>query len=83
MQITFIRVYPKNEEKLKAFVEITFDHCFVVKHVRIVKTFRGYLVAMPGARLGDGTHTDYAHPINREFRHELEEAVMKAYEPFK
>jgi stage V sporulation protein G len=34
---------------------------------------------MPSRKNSDGTYRDIAHPINAEFRTELEEAVLAAY----
>ena len=35
---------------------------------------------MPSRKNPDGTYRDIAHPINSEFRAELESAVLGAYE---
>ena len=80
MEITEVRVSLRNEERLKAYVTITFDDCFVVRHIRIVKTEKGMLVSMPSRKLPDGTHKDIAHPISQEFRKKLEDKVLGAYE---
>ena len=34
MQITDIKVFPVDEEKLKAYVTITFDDCFMVRDLK-------------------------------------------------
>ena len=47
MEITEVRVYPVDEEKLKAYVTITFDHCFVVRDLKIIHGTNGLFVAMP------------------------------------
>ena len=80
MEITEVRVSIRNEERLKAYVTVTFDDCFVVRHIRIVKTDKGLLVSMPSRKLPDGTHKDIAHPISQEFRKKLEDKVLGAYE---
>ena len=80
MEITEVRVSLRNEERLRAYVTITFDHCFVVRHVRVVKTDKGLLVSMPSRKLPDGTHKDIAHPITQEFRKKIEDKVLAAYE---
>ena len=80
MEITEVRVSVRNEERLKAYVTVTFDNCFVVRHIRIVKTDKGYLVSMPSRKMQDGTHKDIAHPINKDFRQQLESKVMAAFE---
>ena len=80
MNITEVRVFPKNEEKLKAYAAVTFDDCFVVHNLRIVKGERGLMVCMPSRKKNDGTFKDVAHPISSDFRHELEQKVLDAYE---
>ena len=80
MEITEVRVSLRNEERLKAYVTITFDDCFVVRHIRIVKTDKGLLVSMPSRKLPDGSHKDIAHPISQEFRKKLETKILAVYE---
>ena len=80
MEITEVRISLRNEERLKAYVTVTFDDCFVVRHVRVVQTEKGLLVSMPSRKLPDGTHKDIAHPITQEFRDYLQTKILKAYE---
>ncbi|MBN1823099.1 MAG: septation regulator SpoVG [Endomicrobiales bacterium] len=80
MKITEVRVFLKNEEKLKAYAAVTFDDVFVVHNLRIVKGEKGLMVCMPSRKKNDGTFKDIAHPISNEFRHELEKIVLKEYE---
>ena len=79
MEITEVRVSVRNENRLKAYVTVTFDDCFVVRHIRVVKTDKGMLVSMPSRKLTDGTHKDIAHPITQEFRKKVEDSVLAAY----
>lgn len=79
MQITEVRVYPRDEDKLKAFVTITFDDVFVVRNLKIIQGQQGLFVAMPSRKMPDGTHKDIAHPINNEVRQQIEEKVLAAY----
>ena len=80
MEITEIRVHLRGEEKLKAFVTITFDNSFVVRNMKVVQGSKGLILCMPSRKLPDGTYKDIAHPISIEFRHLLEVRVMAAYE---
>lgn len=80
MKITNIKVWPVNEEKLKAYVSIVIDDSIMVRDIKIIKLEKGLLVAMPNKRLKDGTFMDITHPINAEARTILEKAVLKAYE---
>jgi stage V sporulation protein G len=79
MKITEVRIFPKGEEKLKAYAAITLDEVFVVHNLRIVQGERGLMVCMPSRKKNDGTFKDIAHPITNDFRHELERIVLDAY----
>lgn len=80
MEITEIRVTLRNEEKLKAFVTVTFDKCFAVRNMKIVDGEKGPMLCMPSRKLPDGTFKDVAHPINADFRSYLEKQIFAAYE---
>ncbi|MBL8024083.1 MAG: SpoVG family protein [Elusimicrobia bacterium] len=79
MDITEIRVSLREEDKLKAFVTVTFDHCFAVRNMKIVEGEKGPMLCMPSRKLSDGTFKDVAHPINAEFRSYLEKEIFVAY----
>lgn len=80
MEITEVKVFPVNEERLKAYVSITFDNCFVVRDLKIINGTSGLFVAMPSKKRKDGQFKDIAHPLNSETRNMIEEAVFEAYE---
>jgi stage V sporulation protein G len=80
MQITEIAISLRDEEKLKAFVNVTFDNCFVVRGMKVIKGTSGYFISMPSRKATDGSFRDVAHPISNEFRQELETAILKKYE---
>ncbi len=80
MKITEVKVFPVNEERLKAYVTITIDDCFVVRDLKIIKGNEGLFVAMPSKKRKDGQFKDVAHPLNQETRAEIETAVFDAYE---
>jgi stage V sporulation protein G len=79
MEITDVRVYPVDEEKLKGYATITFDHCFVVRDVKIIAGAKGLFVAMPSKKRKDGTYRDTAHPLTSEIRGRIESMVIQAY----
>ena len=79
MEITDVVVYPINEEKLKAYVTLTFDNCFVVRDLKVIKAQKGYFVAMPNKKRKDGVIRDIAHPLNQEMRDYIEEKVLEKY----
>ncbi|MEQ1878102.1 MAG: septation regulator SpoVG [Bdellovibrionia bacterium] len=80
MEITEVKVFPVNEERLKAYVSITFDNCFVVRDLKIIHGTTGLFVAMPSKKRKDGQFKDIAHPLNSETRNMIEKAIFDAYE---
>ncbi|HVE12519.1 MAG TPA: SpoVG family protein [Elusimicrobiota bacterium] len=79
MEITEIRVHLRAEDKLKAFVTVTFDGCFVVRNMKIIEGNKGLILCMPSRKLPNGTYKDVAHPISMEFRKVLEDKILTAY----
>jgi len=79
MEITEVRVFPVNEDKLKAYATITFDRCFVVRDLKVIQGNNGLFVAMPSKKRKDGTFKDTAHPLNTETREKIEAAVLNEY----
>lgn len=80
MQVTDVKVFPVNEERLKAYATITFDDCFVVRDLKIIQGNAGLFVAMPSKRRKDGTFKDTAHPLNNETREMIETRVLAQFE---
>jgi len=81
MQISEIRIRKVTAEgKLKAYVTVTFDNCFVVHNVKIVEGKSGLFIAMPSRKTSTGEYKDVAHPISLEFRTELQEKILAEYE---
>jgi stage V sporulation protein G len=80
MEVTDVKVYPVSEDKLKAYVTITFDNCFIVRDLKVIHGASGLFVAMPSKRRKDGTYKDTAHPINSETRTMIETKVLEEYD---
>jgi len=79
MELTEISVRLRNDKKLKAFVNVTFDNAFAVKGLKVIESKRGFLLCMPSRKSEDGTQRDVAHPISKEFRNKLEREVLEEY----
>lgn len=79
MKITEIKVSLRDDEKLKAFVSITLDGCFVVRGLKIIRGNKGMFVAMPSRRKPDGSYQDLCHPINVSTRRWMEEEILAKY----
>jgi len=79
MEVTEVRVFPVEEDRLKAYVAITFDNCFVVRDLKVISGNNGLFVAMPSKKRKDGTYRDTAHPLNNETRQMIESRVLEEY----
>jgi stage V sporulation protein G len=80
MEITDIRIRRVEADgKLRAYVTVTFDDCFVVHNVKIIEGKSGRFIAMPSRKTKTGEYKDVAHPINSDFRQTLQEKILQAY----
>ena len=79
MEITRIKIYPIDKDKVKAYADVIFDNCFVVKGIKLIYGER-YFISMPSRERKDGSHTDIAFPINSETRKKIELKVLAEYE---
>jgi len=50
MEVTEVRIFPVQEDRLKAYVAITFDNCFVVRDLKVISGNNGLFVAMPSKK---------------------------------
>lgn len=70
-----------NDEKpMKAVLSVTFDGQFVIHDIKVISTNDKHFIVMPSKKNPDGTFRDIAHPITREFREKIQEAVLKEYQ---
>jgi stage V sporulation protein G len=79
MEFTEVRVTLRDEPRLKAFVNVTFDDDFVIRGMKVIEGRKGLFVAMPSRKGKDGTFRDIAHPINNTMRKRLEKVVLDEY----
>ena len=80
MQITDVRIRKVEAEgKLKAYVTITFDDCFVVHNVKIIEGTSGLFIAMPSRKTANGEYKDAAHPISPDFRNAIQSKILDEY----
>ena len=80
MQITDIKIRKFFDEgPMKAIVSVTFDDALAVHDIKVIYARERYFIVMPSRKNADGTYRDIVHPINAQFRAELENAVIDAY----
>ncbi len=81
MEITEVRISPSKGGKVRAFVSIVLDDCFIVNDLRILEGREGQLfVTMPARKTRNGQMRDTAHPLNMQTRKMIEERVLEEYE---
>ncbi|HAO30875.1 MAG TPA: transcriptional regulator [Treponema sp.] len=80
MHVTEVRIRKVEDEgKLKAYVTVTFDECFVVHNIKIIEGKSGPFIAMPSRKTATGEYKDIAHPVSPEFRIELQDKILAEY----
>jgi stage V sporulation protein G len=80
MEITQVKVFPVDEEKLKAYVSIVLDDCFLVSDLKVIHGPNGLFISMPSKRKKNGEFKDIAHPLNRETREHMERRILEEYQ---
>jgi stage V sporulation protein G len=81
MEITDIRIKKvESDNKLKAYVTVTFDDCFVVHNLKIINGQFGRFVAMPSRKTRDGEFKDIAHPITPDFRRKIQACILEEFD---
>lgn len=79
MEITDVRVFPIADEKLRAFVSIVLDGCFMVNDIKVIQGKDGLFISMPSRKKRNGEFKDVAHPLNQETRRLFEERILGEY----
>jgi len=80
MEITDVRVTPYDKGSMKGLASVTFDNAFVVGSIKIISGSNGYFLGMPSRKDKDDEYRDICFPISKEFRLELQEAVLAKFE---
>ena len=80
MTITDIKIRKCFDDgPMKAVVSVTFDGALAVHDIKVINARDKFFIVMPSRKNPDGTFKDIVHPINADFRAQLEGAVIKAY----
>ncbi len=79
MNITDVKVFIRESNQLKAFVNIVIDDAFIVRNIKVIEGQNGLFVAMPSRRVSTGEYRDIAHPINTETRNQIEKIIIDKY----
>lgn len=79
MNITDVKVFIRENNQLKAFVNIVIEDAFIIRNIKVIEGEKGLFVAMPSRRVSNGEYRDIAHPINTETRKKVENIIIKNY----
>ena len=79
MEVTEVKIFPVQEDRLKAYAAITFDNCFIIRDLKVINGNNGLFVAMPSKKRKDVTYRDTDHPLNNEMRQMIESKVLEEY----
>jgi len=79
MNITDVKVFIRESNQLKAFVNIVIEDAFIIRNIKVIEGQNGLFVAMPSRRVSTGEYRDIAHPINTDTRNEIEKIIIDKY----
>lgn len=82
MEITKVTLRKLNKKKnnLKAFATVELDEELVLTGIKLIKGNKGLFIGMPSTYVEDkDEYYDIFFPITAEFRSELQEAIIDAY----
>lgn len=80
MEITSIKItLVPQDERLKAYASITFDNCFVVHDLKVIRTGDKMFVAMPSKRYKN-EYRDVAHPLDKQTRKNIHNSILSEYQ---
>ena len=67
------------EGNLRAIASVNLNDCFAIRNVKVMDSTKGLFVAMPSYKAGNGEYKDICFPVTKEFREQLNQAVIDAY----
>lgn len=68
------------EGNLRAIASVNLNDCFAIRNVKVMDSSRGLFIAMPSYKGGNGEYKDICFPVTKEFREQLNNAVIDAYQ---
>lgn len=65
---------------VRAYASVNLNDCFAIRNVKIVDSTKGLFIAMPSYKAGNGEYKDICFPVTKEFREQLNQLVVDAYQ---
>ncbi len=81
MKITSIsiRKVEKENSRLKGLASILINDQLAIHDIRIIEGDNGLFIAMPSRKNPDGSYADVVHPIDKETRGLIHDAIINEY----
>lgn len=67
------------EGNIRALASVNLNDCFAIRNVKVMDSTKGLFIAMPSYKAGNGEYKDICFPVTKEFREQLNNAVIDAY----
>ena len=68
------------EGAIRAIASVNLNDCFAIRNVKIMDGGKGLFVAMPSYKAENGEYKGICFPVTKEFRQQLNDAVILAYQ---
>lgn len=68
------------EGSIRAYASVNLNDCFAIRNVKVMDSTKGLFIAMPSYKAGNGEYKDICFPVTKEFREQLNQAVIDAYQ---
>ena len=82
MEVTSVKIqkiFNDPKQMLVGIASVIIDGMLCINDIRILRSSEKVFGAMPNRMIEDGLYKDIIHPINREGRAILEEAILSTY----
>ena len=73
-------IRPTNDGVVRAYVDIVFDNCLMVRDIKVIQVPTWLFVSFPAKKQRDGTHRQLAYPGNAETRMMIHRMILEEYE---
>lgn len=64
MEVTGVKIFPVSDSRVKAYISIVLDDCFMVRDLKVIHGDSKLFVAMPSKKMKNGTYRDTVHPLD-------------------
>ena len=80
MTITDVRIRKVSKtSKLKAVASIVIDNAIAIHDIQIIEGEKGVFIVMPARKCNDEEFRDIVHPISKQAREVIQEAIMSKF----